>query len=38
MHVGIDVFMNVGTFVQVMLAVYIAWLSGAELDALLATS
>ena len=33
MHVGIDLLMNVGTFVQVMLAVYIAWLSGPELDA-----
>ena len=30
MHVGIDVLMNVGTFVQIMLAVYPAWLSGAE--------
>ncbi|HEY8376017.1 MAG TPA: hypothetical protein VIK91_05985 [Nannocystis sp.] len=33
MHVLIDVAMNVGTFVQVMLAVYIPWLSGAELAA-----
>lgn len=33
MHLAIDVFMNVGLFVQVMLAVYIPWLSGAELDA-----
>ena len=32
MHLGIDLLMNVGTFVQVMLAVYIPWLSGAELD------
>lgn len=32
MHTGIDVLMNVGTFVQVMLAVYIPWLSGAELE------
>lgn len=32
MHTVIDVMMNVGTFVQVMLAVYIPWLSGAELD------
>lgn len=32
MHLGIDLFMNVGTFVQVMIAVYIPWLSGAELD------
>ena len=34
MHIGIDVLMNVGTFVQVMIAVYIAWLSGPELDAI----
>ena len=34
MHVGIDLLMNVGTFVQVMIAVYIAWLSGPELDAI----
>lgn len=33
MHVGIDLLMNVGTFVQVMIAVYIAWLSGPEIDA-----
>ena len=33
MHLGIDLLMNVGTFVQVMLAVYIAWISGPELDA-----
>ena len=33
MHLSIDALMNVGTFVQVMLAVYIAWLSGSELDA-----
>ena len=32
MHLGIDVLMNVGTFVQVMIAVYIAWISGPELD------
>jgi hypothetical protein len=32
MHLGIDLLMNVGTFVQVMLAVYIPWLSGAELE------
>jgi hypothetical protein len=34
MHIGIDLFMNVGTFVQVMIAVYVAWLSGPELDAI----
>jgi hypothetical protein len=33
MHLGIDLLMNVGTFVQVMIAVYIAWLTGPELDA-----
>jgi hypothetical protein len=33
MHIGIDLLMNVGTFVQVMIAVYIAWLSGPEIDA-----
>ncbi|MFY0537231.1 hypothetical protein [Nannocystis pusilla] len=33
MHLVIDVAMNVGTFVQVMLAVYIPWLSASELDA-----
>lgn len=33
MHLAIDVMMNVGTFVQVMIAVYIPWLTGAELDA-----
>lgn len=33
MHAVIDVLMNVGLFVQVMFAVYIPWLSGAELDA-----
>lgn len=33
MHLVIDVMMNVGTFVQVMLAVYIPWLTGAELEA-----
>jgi len=33
MHLVIDVAMNVGTFVQVMLAVYIPWLSATELDA-----
>lgn len=34
MHIGIDLLMNVGTFVQVMIAVYIGWLSGPEIDAL----
>ncbi len=33
MHLAIDVMMNVGTFVQVMIAVYIPWLTGAELTA-----
>ncbi len=32
MHVGIDVLMNVGTFSQVMIAVYLAWLSGPEVE------
>lgn len=31
-HIGIDVGMNVGTFAEVMMAVYLAWLSGPELD------
>lgn len=33
MHVGIDLGMNVGTFANVMMAVYFAWLSGDEIDA-----
>jgi uncharacterized membrane protein YphA (DoxX/SURF4 family) len=33
MHVGIDLTMNVGTFVQVMIAVYPIWLSGQDVDA-----
>lgn len=33
MHVGIDLGMNVGTFANVMVAVYFAWLSGDELEA-----
>lgn len=33
MHLAIDVLMNVGTFVQVMIAVYIPWLTGAEVEA-----
>lgn len=38
MHLVIDVSMNVGTFVQVMLAVYIPWLSATELDAVWRTA
>jgi uncharacterized membrane protein YphA (DoxX/SURF4 family) len=34
MHIGIDLSMNVGTFVQVMIAVYPAWMSGADVDAM----
>ena len=33
MHVGIDLTMNVGTFVQVMIAVYPAWLGAEDVDA-----
>lgn len=33
MHIGIDLGMNVGTFANVMMAVYLAWLSGDEIDA-----
>lgn len=33
MHIGIDLGMNVGTFANVMMAVYFAWLSGAEIEA-----
>ncbi|MCH9688159.1 MAG: hypothetical protein K0V04_42400 [Deltaproteobacteria bacterium] len=33
MHIGIDLGMNVGTFANVMVAVYFAWLSGDEIDA-----
>ena len=33
MHIGIDLGMNVGTFANVMMAVYLAWLSGDEVDA-----
>ena len=33
MHIGIDIGMNVGTFAEVMMAVYLAWLSGTEIDA-----
>jgi hypothetical protein len=34
LHAGIDVGVNVGTFSQVMMAVYVAWLSGGEVEAL----
>ena len=34
LHLGIELLMNVGTFVQVMLAIYPLWLRGAEVDAL----
>lgn len=34
MHVGIDLTMNVGTFVQVMVAVYPIWLRGEDIDAM----
>jgi len=33
MHIGIDAGMNVGTFANVMMAVYLGWLSGEEIDA-----
>jgi hypothetical protein len=33
MHIGIDVGMNVGTFAEVMMAVYLAWLTGPEVEA-----
>lgn len=33
MHLGIDAGMNVGTFANVMMAVYFAWLSGDEVEA-----
>lgn len=32
MHIGIDVGMNVGTFAEVMMAVYFAWLTGPEVE------
>ncbi len=32
MHIGIDLGMNVGTFANVMVAVYFAWLSGDEIE------
>ncbi|PRQ08242.1 HTTM domain-containing protein [Enhygromyxa salina] len=34
MHIGIDLTMNVGTFVQVMIAVYPIWLAGDDVDAM----
>lgn len=34
LHAGIDLGVNVGTFSQVMVAVYVAWLSGGEVEAL----
>ncbi|HLT37241.1 MAG TPA: HTTM domain-containing protein [Enhygromyxa sp.] len=34
MHIGIDLTMNVGTFVQVMIAVYPVWLAGEDIDAM----
>jgi hypothetical protein len=34
MHAGIEVSMNVGTFVQVMIAVYPIWLWGKDVDAM----
>ncbi len=33
MHIGIDLMMNVGTFVQVMISVYPVWLSGQDIEA-----
>jgi len=32
MHIGIDVSMNVGTFAEVMMAIYLVWLRGPEID------
>jgi uncharacterized membrane protein YphA (DoxX/SURF4 family) len=32
MHVGIDLGMNVGTFAEVMMSVYLAWLTGPEIE------
>ena len=32
-HVGIDAGMNIGTFPQIMMATYLAWLSGHEVEA-----
>jgi hypothetical protein len=33
LHLGIDLSINVGTFAEVMIAVYAPWLSGSDLDA-----
>jgi len=33
LHLGIDLGMNIGTFPQVMVAVYLAWLTGPDVDA-----
>lgn len=33
LHLGIDLGMNVGTFAEVMMSVYLAWLSGPEIEA-----
>lgn len=33
LHIGIDLGMNVGTFAEVMMSVYLAWLSGPEIEA-----
>ena len=32
LHLGIDLGMNIGTFPQVMMAVYLAWLTGPDVD------
>ena len=32
LHLGIDLGMNIGTFPQVMMAVYLAWLTGPDID------
>lgn len=32
-HLGIDIGMNIGTFPQIMMVVYLAWLSGPEVEA-----
>ena len=34
LHIGIDLFINVGTFPELMVSVYFVWLSGSEIDAL----
>lgn len=33
LHLGINLSINLGTFAEVMIAVYFAWLSGADVDA-----